>query len=214
MLTTGVQLRVSRNWGERIVRWTYYFQTGLLRQFAVAESVLGRMRVDREIQGIYDRPWYFPATKRPDWAAWSGILEIALKRMIVTWQNASKGDQWYSDSLGCQAGTENQPLVFFSKDMAHPTPYAIRIELTGFDRSLPNRMAHSAPRKAPHTWYLKPESVPWWCSDGNGRARGKPEEVPSAHQIWRWASGDETDQDREDLNKILGVEDGEKESTR
>ncbi|MBI1312317.1 hypothetical protein GC176_13590 [bacterium] len=68
----------------RLTPWITVFHRLLMREFALAEAIESptlsqRTKVEKCLR---ESPWYFPLADRPAWAAWSVVVEIALRRMV------------------------------------------------------------------------------------------------------------------------------------
>ena len=192
------ETRRARRWSQRLasreafwrtVAWTDCFQTGLLREFALAETALRNPRPGPELRELRLKPWYYPTVDHPEWTAWTAVVELALRRMIATWRGAKAG--WAKDSGWVKTGNYPHPTVLFSKDKRKPAPVCLTIYFTGFDRAAYSSEVRGAFKRRVR-WELRHENLPW------GPAGSEPT-APTAEVLWRWASG-------------VGVRDGYKEA--
>lgn len=205
------ELRAARGWDEtagcrrqleRITGWTDRFQVGLLREMALAETVLRNQGPGADFEHLRNCPWYFPALERTDWTAWAAVVEIAARRMIAAWRNTAA---WWADSDWVRPGREGHPAILFSQGKSRPTPVELSIRLASFQRS--GAGVHGAVRRRT-LWELHPEGIPW-CTDRHGQI--SPFGTPDAHDLWDWAVRDLgpgpapelQDKDRTDLDRWL-----------
>jgi hypothetical protein len=173
-----------RNQFSRMVGWTTRFHAGLLQEWALADKVARYQGPGFDLDGLRRSPWYQPASEHPEWTTWGVVLEIALRRAIASWRGDS--ERWAADSPWVRPGEEvRAPQVLFGHGPDAPTPLALTIRLTAFDRvrSLtrePTRLRSNV------TWQLEPGDLPW--RRNRLLSAGQPA-TPSAKDVWQWAGG-------------------------
>jgi hypothetical protein len=170
---------------DRIIGWTTRFQTGLLREFALAEGVVRHQGpgFDTDIETLRRRTPYHPANDHPDWTAWGAVLEIATRRLIASWRK--QPTTWAEDCQWVRSGSAEHTQIFFARGRAEPTPSCLTIRLTSFDRV--GQTASVAGVARTHaTWQVHPDALPW--SSASPRLTETARRTPPAEVIWRWAS--------------------------
>lgn len=185
-----------------ITHWTEHFHLKLLREFALAETLQHQGGLSRSLQSLRKTPWYFPILDNPDWAAWSIVVELALRRMVSYWQGDF--EQWLKPSPQLVAAQSDYPQVHFSKSRQQPTPRCLTIRLGGFERTGQQSQSHGA-FNCHVNWDLYAKSIPWF-------EKGHQNEViqtPNASELWRWASCKDQPQNDITTLKTIGLYLGE-----
>jgi hypothetical protein len=101
----------DRSMFRRMVSWTTAFHPAFMRELACAE-VLRREPGPGVVLTDLRRPtWYFPVLDRPAWTAWGVVLELALRRMLVTWCGEPK--RWAEICPEVQPGLGLHPSMVF-----------------------------------------------------------------------------------------------------
>jgi hypothetical protein len=86
---TARELAFAKDWNEgsqsrwqfqRLIGWTNLFHTALLRDFALAESILRNPSAALHLERLRSAGCYYPASDQPGWAAWSVVLELAIRK--------------------------------------------------------------------------------------------------------------------------------------
>lgn len=207
------EMQAARRWDDdnsgchrqldRIAGWTDRFQAGLLRELALAESVLRNQGPGIDFEHLRGCPWYFPALERTDWTAWAAVVEIAVRRMVAAWRGASRA--WTEDSDWVRPGAGAHPSLLFSAGPEQPTPVELSIRVPAFGRS-----AEAGSRgvlRGQTLWEIHPQHLPW-CMDRRLLTAVAP--TPTAKEIWAWSlrgDGEASPQERKKLNLWLGETD-------
>ena len=168
---------------ERIVGWTERFQTGLLREFALADAALRSSGPGQTMDHLRRSPWYYPALDHTDWAAWGAVVELALRRRIAAWQGKLRKGPWQEDRpwLSTASGVAH-PSVLYARSKAQPTPFCLTIRLRPSGGLGQEPVVQGAFRKH-SVWDLDYGEIPWRRAD----PEKKPGKTPDAATIWRWA---------------------------
>lgn len=185
----------------RQVGWTTQFQAALLREWALADKAQRKQGPGFNLQTLRRSPWYQPASEHWEWTAWGAVLEIALRRAIAHWRGTT--EPWYQDVAWVRpGGSRAVPRILFSRERQSPCPIALTLQLTAFERSQPSVEAEVGLRSNV-LWRFRPSDLPWRREESPryGSAR-----LPSARQIWRWASGG--DESLEEFASFLETPDG------
>ncbi|MBC8009494.1 MAG: SIR2 family protein, partial [Burkholderiales bacterium] len=66
---------------EATTAWSHGFHPALRREWAHAAAFVRRPGSFREFAELQHPLWYYPAGERPDWTAWSAVLELALREL-------------------------------------------------------------------------------------------------------------------------------------
>jgi hypothetical protein len=191
---------------EKITAWSYYFQAGLLREFALGETLVSTNTFKlNKLESTRKQAWYYPAGGNPCWTSWGTIIELALRRMIRFWANESAPNKYIPDCSPLEqtnwvyAASQTHPTLYFSKGDKQPTPFSLTIQLSVSTRTTKPSTSRTSSRTASTLWKLSPGGLPWIPSK-------KGNTVPSTQTIWRWAAGIENSEDREAIHKHLGIE--------
>jgi len=203
------EIRAARRWDDdkpgcrrqldRMAGWTDRFQAGILRELALAESVLRNQGPGVDFEHLRGFPWYFPALERTDWTAWAAVVEVAVRRMIAAWRGAT----WTEDSDWVRPGTGAHPSILFSDGPQRPTPVELSVRVSAFGRS--GDAGLRGVLRGQTLWELHPQQIPW-CADR--RLLLTP--TPTAKEIWAWALRDDsklTQPERKKLSQWLGAPD-------
>jgi hypothetical protein len=168
---------------ERIVGWTERFQTGLLREFALADAALRSSGPGQTMDHLRRSPWYYPALDHTDWAAWGAVVELALRRRISAWQGKLRKGPWQEDRpwLSTAAGAAH-PSVLYARNRDKPTPFCLTIRLRPSGGLGQEPVVPGACRKH-SVWDLDYGEIPW----RRAVPEKKPGKTPDAATIWSWA---------------------------
>jgi hypothetical protein len=123
-------------------------------------------------------PWYSSLYDHPDWAAWSVVVELALRRMIAVWQK--RPSSWSENSRWFFAVEDLYPRVCFRENSEEYTKILLTILITGCHHIPLEDKRPGAYKDCPE-WKLKPSSLLW-----KELKRGS---APNAKEIWYWAGG-------------------------
>jgi SIR2-like domain len=168
----------------RIVGWSTGFHASLLQEWALAAKVLRYQGPGLNLDRLRRSPWYQPASEQPAWTAWGAVLEIALRRAIARWRGKPRA--WVQDTPWVRPGkATGGPQIFFGRSSQAPTPMALTIRLTAFDR-LRSAATQQVGLREHVTWHLQPSDLPWRRDGPRGEDR---RDLPPAHVIWRCATG-------------------------
>jgi len=163
---------------ETVVGWTWHFLPGLLRELALAEMIEGRQGPGRLLGSARRWPWYYPASERPEWTAWAAVLELSIRRLVADWRSrrgARAGE--HSPFEWLEAEDSPHAAVSFAVDDERPTPVALRIRVTGFERPGRAPRLRGAYRRIVD-WPLSEKDVPWGLEPAGLR--------PAAREVWDW----------------------------
>jgi hypothetical protein len=152
--------------------------------------------------------WYFPASERPAWTAWTAVLELALERLAELAQRRWNSTHSSADPprTSAPAAGRNVPALIPTQ-AAHPTimirrrdevfapQLALTLRMRGLASpgTLPEVPGHPARSVV---WTLAYDSLPWI---GERSAQNHPflnfanahwTSPPPANAIWQLASGD------------------------
>jgi hypothetical protein len=170
----------------RRVGWTTRFHTALLQEWALADKVQRQQGPGFDIDGLRRSPWYQPASEHSEWTAWGAVLEIALRRTIAHWRQ--EPEEWTQDCCWVRPGEGREvPRLLFSQNEKAPTPSALTIRLSAFDR-VRSGAGEWAGLRSNLTWNLQPGDLPW-SREGIQRPGQTP--TPPAAEIWQAAVGGE-----------------------
>jgi hypothetical protein len=188
----GLKGELARRDCRRMTNWTSVFHRRLMRQYQIAESLHRNPNDALAVYAAARYPWYAPMTEHPQWCAWAVILEMAIRRMSMA-HLGKPPEGWLISTRELDVAEHaSGPAVRFRAncgEFATAEPHVWRllcIELGAERRLFPR----NAPRGAfaalkPKIWELRPETIPWW-TERDGR---KPQETPSAREVWDWAFG-------------------------
>ena len=202
--------------------WSGEFHVALRREWARA-LVLGQVPSGGSGAGAsrmgaverLEHPlWYFPASERPSWTAWSAVVELALRRMGEVLSGAGMDD--VVEPTGAL-----RPTVFLREGSRPASPrIALTIQLRGFDRPGKRPVVPGLPARRV-IWLFGEEALPWTSERTGEIQRGLPMGndrwmvQPSPSVLWRLAGnagGGGNDQDAnasadlEAVWKALGLE--------
>lgn len=208
----------------RALAWSGEFHVGLRREWARA-LVLGQVPsggggAGGSRMGAVERLehplWYYPASERPAWTAWSAVVELALRRMGEVLSGAGIDD--VVEPTGAL-----RPTVFLREGSRPASPrVALTIQLRGFDRPGKRPVVPGLPARRV-IWLFGEEALPWTSERTGEVQRGLPMgndrwmAQPSPSLLWRLAGnagsggrGDDKDangiSDREVVAQVLGIE--------
>jgi hypothetical protein len=163
---------------ERTVGWTWHFLPGLLRELALAELVESQQGPGWGMRSLRRGSWYYPASDRPEWTAWTAVVELAIREMVDVSRRsppgAAPGSEWLS------AEESPHAAVSFACPPEERQPSAVCIRLAGFGRPGRTPPLLGAFRRIT-VWELGEQDVPW-----RTRNQGR---CPSAANLWRYALG-------------------------
>ncbi len=171
-LTSGHPPEVRRRTFEQVVGWTWHFVPGLLRELALAELVEGRRGAGRQMRLKRAFPWYQAASDRLEWTAWTGVVELALRRLIDAVRDIRTGSVMAEESPHAAAS--------FSLSDQQVQPYAICVRLAGFERHDRPPALTGAFRRVTY-WEFGEREIPW-------PLRPAPP-CPRPGDLWTWAAG-------------------------
>ncbi len=197
---TKAEVEAAQSWQDetqgrlglhRIAGWTDRFASGLLRELATGEAILRRQGPALALAGLRSSSWYFPATERPGWTAWTAVVELALRRLLAD----ARGEPaaWAEDHPWLEPGSAPYPSLLFSRSAERPAPLLLGFQIAGAEPEgrIPSTGEGSGQRHQ-QLLELQPEDLPW-----PQEARGG---LPSAETLWGWASGESL----EDVPEWLG----------
>jgi hypothetical protein len=128
------------------------------------------------LEELREHAWYYPILDHTDWAAWTTVVELAVRRMIA----ARRGDpDWTQHNEWVRPGSCPHPAVFFSTSQQPPD--CLVLSLSSFGRLARSRSVPGSFRR-PIAWDLRPEEIPWPRGDSQRNTK-----IPPARMIWRWA---------------------------
>ena len=163
---------IRRRTFEQVVGWTWHFVPGLLRELALAELVEGRRGPGRHVRLKRAFPWYQAASDRLEWTAWTGVVELALRRLIDAVRDMRTGSVMAEESPHAAAS--------FSLSDQQVQPYAICVRLAGFERHDRAPALTGAFRRVTY-WEFAERDIPW-------PLRPAPP-CPRPRDLWTWAAG-------------------------
>lgn len=204
----------------RAMAWSQGFHVALRREWALglalnqhgshgSARVGGLARLERTMR---DPLWYFPASERPAWTAWSAVVELALRNM-ARWPRAGVGDT--HGEFETEATHDVLPTVMVpcAGRRGPPSWVALTIKMHGLGRTDRPAKGSGYPTRRV-TWHFSPEALPWTASgnagSGNmsGISRGAAIRQPDAAWIWQWALGPAS-YDEAVLKENLGMDEME-----
>lgn len=108
LMDKGTDSKAGREAFRRIIGWSWYFSTGLLRQWSLCELSQRVGVANFQDQANMDPDFYYrPIAERPDWAAWAAVVEMALVNLFgpetypvshsiptVSFVRPEKGREW------------------------------------------------------------------------------------------------------------------------
>ncbi len=181
----------------RITNWSEYFHTGLLKEYAFAEDQMLVQGVSSKIGDKYSRFWYYPFTERPGWTAWAVVVEIALRKMVSTWQGCF--NHWKENTNLLETIPSVTPVLSYSWGNKFKTHNLLEIKLRGVD-SVKFSSKTSGAFRNKCIWYLYQEALPW--------NKGDYRNMPGAKTIWIWAAKKDGEsisiKDTEKLDQYFG----------
>lgn len=182
---------------EWLTAWTDRFHVAVLRELALAETILRSRGPGLDTAPLRRQPWYFPSAEHPEWTAWGAILEIALRKMLAAWRgepttwadvvgraNTARGRDAPPPKIlvePARGSVVPPPAILYSTSHDRQAPTCLGITL-GFDRHAwkPDAQGYF---RAVCAWTLDPASMPWPNED----RKGMPVDTPGAHVLWKWA---------------------------
>lgn len=187
----------------RITNWSEYFHTGLLKEYAFAEDQMLVQGVRSKIGDKSSPFWYYPFSEKPGWTAWTVVVEIALRKMLNSWQGCF--DNWKENTNLLEAISSDTPTLSVSQGDDFKTPILLEIKLHGTEAMRFLSKFTGVFRKK-ITWFINQETVPWNKKDfGN---------TPGVETIWEWAikknDGKLSGKDSKNITKKLNQYFGEK----
>jgi len=210
----------------RAMAWSQGFHVALRREWALglalnqhgshgSARVGGLARLERTMR---DPLWYFPASERPAWTAWSAVVELSLRNMAKALCNngMTGGSGPHVEPTHDVLPTVMMP--FCQKDGGRTARLALSIELHGLGRTdKPAKVTGFPTRRI--TWHFSPECLPWTARapsrKGGKSTPRKPNKgtsmvatarQPEAQWIWQWALGGDAGT-VESLRDALGISD-------
>ncbi|HTI68925.1 MAG TPA: SIR2 family protein [Candidatus Limnocylindria bacterium] len=152
---------------KRALAWSQGFHHALRREWARG-LLLGSSPGKFAVVADLDCPtWYYPASERPEWTAWSAVVELALRQLgrlaLKVWCGAGKPEKGVeiNDLDPVQATHAQRPSIFIQR---HPGPAApvmsLTLQLRGFDRPGQSpRLPGNPSRKV--IWMHADDATPW-----------------------------------------------------
>ena len=195
---------------QQISGWSQHFHPCLLREFACAETVLENQGPGPELAELRSEHWYYPASDNPAWTAWALVIELALRKMLATWQG--RAGEWAESSRLLEPARAKVPTILFAHPQDQFTPASLSLRYEGFDR--PGRPAAvrgavtrdvcwgipliRAPREDIPEAVVRPPPEP-----REGSPKAFVRRTPDAATLWSWAASLETSLDK--LGPHLGA---------
>jgi hypothetical protein len=199
------------------------FHPALRREWALAlalgqRQVNGTLGAAEVVNQMRQPDWYFPASERPGWTAWSAVLEMALR-------NIAKGLVISGGEI-VEATHDLLPTVILpfrdpGMTSSAVSRLALSFQLGGLDRlDKPPTTAGYPSRRL--VWTFPEDALPWTPTrtviegtaaavvGSSGRSRGLGpvlwQSQPPADWIWKWAGGEGVVKDGVELRIQLGIE--------
>lgn len=221
---------------EQAMAWSHGFHVALRREWALGLAVsqhggahgdgLRMTGLARMTQRLRQDLWYFPASDRPAWTAWSAVVELALRNMArVLCRRHDVVSHGRVPETEATHDVLPTVLIPFCRDqVGRACRLALTIELQGLGRAdKPPRVAGHPARRL--VWQFPPECLPWTASPARGDNAKRPDVTvppslgasfgaatrqPDALWIWKWALDDGSG-DEASLKVALGI--GEREAS-
>ncbi len=181
----------------RMVAWTHGFHLKLMREFAIAETLLSDRGDRSRIRFMKCSPWYRPVSEHPQWAAWGVVIELATRRLLSRHQGSP--DNWTTNHPHREPTETDPPAILFA---ASPRKDQKIKQGQAFVRraliiECPAARGHLEPAARPRhltalpplIWQVGPGAVPWWSTEDKRR----PKSTPDARRLWNWACGATSD---------------------
>lgn len=184
----------------RALGWSMGFHPALRREWALALALgqrheNGTFGAAALANQMRQKDWYFPASERPGWTAWSAVLEMALMNMAKALCR--------DGSFEVEATHDGLPTVTlpYAVTGSVPSRLSLTLQLGGLDRldKPPTTAGHPSRRVV---WTFPEDALPWTPAprrgseqmkgtDGKLLRRGLGPVVwqsqPLADWIWKWA---------------------------
>ncbi len=188
-----------------ICTWTEYFHPGLLREFAAADTLHRRQGPGPELALLRHFAWYYPAMQDTSWTAWGAVVELALRRLVLS---QAKRSSPLSDIDGLLVpAASHHPTLWIHREVKESSgvvyreaPIALTIWFSAFLRGGRLPSVDGSPMEH-HIWEIQPGDAPWPRQQRKDETSAKSSEnleadrsdrrpAPSAEWIWRWAVGE------------------------
>lgn len=200
--------------------WSQGFHVALRREWALglalnqhgshgSARVGGLARLERTMR---DPLWYFPASERPAWTAWSAVVELSLRNMARA-PRAGVGDPHAEFETEATHDVLPTVMVPCAGRSGPPSWVALTIKMHGLGRSDQATKGIGYPTRR-MTWHFSPEALPWTASQNEGSgnmsgiSRGAAIRQPDAAWIWQWALG-HASCDEAEFKRNLGMDEME-----
>ncbi len=185
------------------LNWTSGFHRAMLREWACAQALQREASLSTEVLGLLNPLWYFPASERPSWVAWSAVLELALVRLAHFSQPGGKArpEPVKSSHLPVILATQAlRPTVLIRKRRAPEAPLlALTIQTRGFSRIGTRPEVPGFPARY-SIWNFPSDAVPWAPDSRSARRLSRFQSQnehwaapPQARLLWSLACGDSYD---------------------
>lgn len=199
----------------RALGWSVGFHAALRREWALGLALgqrqAGAVAAGQLVEQMRHPLWYFPASERPAWTAWSAVVELAVNFMAQQLIQGRKG-------LGGQAEATHNTLPtvvlpFIDAGLGGPvvTRIALTLQVGGLDRMDKAPFGAGFPARRV-VWTFPDDALPWrgGLSDEAPGARCGVSQVvwmqqPPASTLWNWAKGQSGASGLEGVLQWLGV---------
>jgi hypothetical protein len=161
--------------------WSDKFHTGLLREFALGETMVRNQGPGLRFETVRCVRCYYPTLDYPAWTAWGVVAEIALRRMLAHWRG--EPDTWASDLLHTEPVACEYPAVMFSRP-SEATPACLLVRVAALDRTAARPGVRGVYRRSV-IWDLLPAHS---ALEANDRAEAEAVASPTPEQLWEWAT--------------------------
>ena len=201
----GRSARLKRRKAAQITGWSFFFHPALLKELACIDAVIrGGGRPSAMDNLRENETYYYPMAARPGWAAWSVVVELAVRRMVECTFGVSAEPR-------VRAACEGMPAVaVYSPDCS--LPLLLSIWYSRFDR-VGKQKRHSVRYRRYIYWMINGREVPWPMElDGKDSVRARRKRgisgelnlpAPQAKDLIDWAAGGRDDTM---MKRCLGVE--------
>jgi hypothetical protein len=177
--------------------WSGGFHASLRREWALALALgqrqgVGLLSAANLVRRMRHPLWYFPASERPGWTAWSAVVELALRNLAVHLAPPHGEPPSTVEATHNVLPTVILPYQVSSHGAGVVSRIALTIQLEGLDRMDKPPVGVGFPARRV-VWSFAEDALPWM---GNVASEPSPRcgvsqvtwmAPPPASCIWDWA---------------------------
>ena len=171
--------------------WSHGFHPALRREWAHAAALLRSPATFRAFAELEHPLWYYPAAERPEWTAWSAVLELALRRLahlaLEHWSGAPAAAASSAPSPAATADTVGaalldaplaatlapKPTVLLKRHAGPAAPLvALTLQIRDHSRRVARRPECPGFPSRHAVWLMPEDAVPWSRSEPVSSAAG------------------------------------------